>query len=268
MSDCLNDVHSSQDKHVSLYQSPLGLTNPSNHCYLNSVLQIIIHILKTNNWEKFNNNIEGDILRKILHISCLSTPSRSAILELKDSLKAYNNLFSGSNQQDACECLMAIMDIAHIGTKYYLVPDDDDDDSAISLTNSMFMSIFQKLFACRICGHSGSSQWQSRLLNIFPVQNCSIEQMILHNMSQLVHKHCDMCHRNTEHNEIMKWICLPKYLILNVNRFAYVDGRTIKRNIEVPIQARVNIHYLYNTLTGNPQITSCNCCTGIASAIL
>ena len=65
---------------------------------------------------------------------------------------------------------MTIMDIAHIGTKYSLVPDDDDEDSAISLTNGMFMSIFHKSFVCRVCGDSGSSQWQSRLLNIFPVK--------------------------------------------------------------------------------------------------
>ena len=132
LSDCKYDVPSChEDKHVSLYRKPLGLNNPSNHCYLNSVLQIIIHLLKTNNWDKFNDNKEGDITRKISHIACLSVLPQSMIMELKDMLKSYNNLLSGSRQQDACECLMTFMDLIHKGTKYSLIADDDEDDNTI-----------------------------------------------------------------------------------------------------------------------------------------
>ena len=74
--------------------------------------------------------------------------------------------------------------------------------------------------------------------------------MILHNMSQSVHKHCNLCQRDTEHTDILKWICLPNYLILTINRFAYVDGRTIKRDIDVPIQTHVSIDGSNFTLIG------------------
>ena len=251
LSDCKNDVPECQsDKQVSLYQKPLGLTNPSNHCYLNSVLQIVIHLLKTNYWDRFNDSVEGDIIRKILHISSLSTLPRTSIMELKNCLKSYNALLSGSRQQDACECFLTLMDIIHKGTKYSLVPGIDDDDNAISLTNSMFMSIYEKVFTCRVCGGSMSCHWQSRMLYIFPVDNCSIEEMVKNNMSQVVHKTCIVCHRNTEHNEILQWVCPAKYLVLAVNRFAYVGGRTIKSKSLVPIQTRVSMDGHCFTLVG------------------
>ena len=252
LSDCI-DVPKCQDtNHVSLYQIPLGLTNPSNHCYLNSVLQIILHILKTNVWDKFNDNIEGDILRKIILISTLSKLSRSEIMEVKGRLRMYDILLSGSHQQDACECLMTFMDIIHKGTKYSLLPNavHDEDDSAVSLTNSMFMSTYQKVFTCSMCGDTVSRLWQSRMLNIFPTENCSMEKIIQNNLSQQVQKRCTACKRSTLHSEILKWISPPKYLILALNRFTYVGVGTIKNNIVVPVQAQVSVDGNCLTLVG------------------
>ena len=150
---------------------------------------------------------------------------------------------------------MTFMDIIHKGTKYSLLSyaDNnhiDDDDSAISLTNSIFMSIYQKVFTCSVCGDTVSRHWQSRMLNVIPADNCSMEQIIQNNLSQLVQKRCILCHRNTPHTEILKWISLPKYLILAMNRFTYVHGRTIKNNIVVPIQARVSVDGNCFTLVG------------------
>ena len=49
---------------------------------------------------------------------------------------------------------------------------------------------------------------------------------------------------------ILKWVCLPKYLVLAINRFSYVAGRIVKCNIDVPIQTRVNVNDKYFTLVG------------------
>ena len=171
-------------------------------------------------------------------------------MELKDMLKSYNNLLSGSRQQDACECLMTFMDIIHKGTKYSLMADNDEDDNTISLANGMFLSIYQKMFTCRICGDSVSCGSQSRILNILPIENCSIEQLLEHSMTQVVLKNCITCHRDTEHVEILKWVCPPQYLILAINRFSYVGNRTVKSDTGLPIQTRVNIDGSYFTLVG------------------
>ena len=193
-----------------MFYKPLGLTNPINHCYLNSVLQIIFHLLKTNTWDKFNDNLQGDILRKIVFITTLNNLPKSTIGELKYSLKSYDNFLSGSHQQDACECFMTFMDIIHKGTQYSLVQGVEDDDSAVSLTNSMFTSIYEKYFTCLNCGNTTSCHWESRMLYILPLENNSLDQLIQKTMSQIVHKNCAVCQNNTEHSEVLKWICFPK----------------------------------------------------------
>ena len=45
---------------------PFGLYNPSNHCYNNSMLQVILHLIQDNPWDEFNDNKEGDILLNIM----------------------------------------------------------------------------------------------------------------------------------------------------------------------------------------------------------
>ena len=196
--------------------------------------------------------MEGDILRRIVLFSTLSKLSRSEIMEFKGRLRMYNRFLSGSHQQDACECLMTFMDIIHKGTKHSLMPHavNDEDDNAISLTNSMFLSTYQKVFTCCMCGDSVSRFWQSRMLNILPDENCSMEHIIQNNLSQKVQKRCTVCKCNTLHSEISKWISLPKYLILAINRFTYVGGGTIKNNIVVPIQAQVGVDSNCLTLVG------------------
>ena len=131
-------------------------------------------------------------LAKTFHMAYLSVLPQSIIMGLKDMLKPYNNLWSGSRQQDACECLVTFMDLIHKGTKYPLMADNDEDDNTISIANDMFLTIYQKIFTYRICGDSVSYVSQSRMLNILQIENCSMEPLLEHSsarvVSQVVHK--------------------------------------------------------------------------------
>ena len=54
--------------------------------------------------------------------------------------------------------------------------------------NDVFLSIYQKIFTCKICEDSVTCGSQSRILNILPIENHPIEQLMEHSMSQVVHK--------------------------------------------------------------------------------
>ena len=129
----------------------------------------------------------------------------------------------------------------HKGSKYVLVQGIEDEDSAVSLTNSMFTSIFEKKFNYKICDHTTLYHWKSRMLNILPYENSSVEHLIQEAIKQHVHKKCTVCQYNTEHDEILKWICFPKYLVLTINRFTYCDNKTVKNNISIPVQTQLSM---------------------------
>ena len=145
---------------------------------------------------------------------------------------------------------MVFMDILHEGTKQSLVSGVADDDTVVSFTNTMFTSVYLTTFTCKCCYNSKSSHWMSRMLSVSPAKECSIEQLIAGSMTQIVHKHCACCHKNTEHTETLKWTCPPKYLVLAINRFAYFGNRTIKDNSCIPIQFNVQIHGFKFELVG------------------
>ena len=88
------------------------------------------------------------------------------------------------------------------------------------------------------------------MLNIVPIKHCSIENLIEQSMSQVVYKNCMTCLRNAEHDETLRWVCLPNYLVLAVNRFNYVGNRTIKNNTCIPLQTHVTMDGAKFTLVG------------------
>ena len=103
------------------------------------------------------------------------------------------------------------------------------------------MSIYEKIFTCRNCGNTTLCHWKSRMLNILPIENGSIEHLIHKAMAQTVCKYCTVCQYNTEHDEKLKWICFPKYLVLALSRFSYVFGKIVKNKTGILIQTHVSV---------------------------
>ena len=75
--DCEPDPYISnntQEANSSVTPSRIqfGLYNPSNHCFINSVLQVILHLIQDNPWGIFNDNREGEILSDIMKYAFIS----------------------------------------------------------------------------------------------------------------------------------------------------------------------------------------------------
>ena len=136
------------------HSPPQALLNPSNHCYINSVLQVTSRVLVDLDIDiKFNSNYEGEVVKAL----CDSTkPSSNISLNyVKSLLSTFHSFFNGSHQQDAHECLLLLFDIFHEATKFNLVLGVDDEESVISLKNSCSISrcaIFSYVLNVR-CSH-------------------------------------------------------------------------------------------------------------------
>ena len=91
--DCETDPHISHNTQESDTCSsvipsriPFGFNNPSNHCYINSVLQVILHLIHDNPWDIFNDTREGEILSDIMKYASISQLSYKEQEQLKRTL--------------------------------------------------------------------------------------------------------------------------------------------------------------------------------------
>ena len=103
---------------------PYGLSNPGNHCYINSVIQVIIVIFSAYTGDvHFNSNHEGLLTKTLL--DCISSEDREELYNFKLSLARYDSFYDGVLQRDALECLCKIIEILDKGTKQSIIEFED-----------------------------------------------------------------------------------------------------------------------------------------------
>ena len=199
-----NDIHN--EHFLVLPYTPVGIKNPRNHCYLNSILQVLFFIFHNNNdfsGSDVNPGIEGKITSLILDIAdnnSLPTP----IIQLKNMLGTFNTILDGRCQQDALECFISILDIIHVGSKFALIEDGDlTENNIISIDKTVFSSITSKTYTCLVCSSvSGfGSEHRINMVNIKPKQGTSMSKLLLDSYSVSLHKNCHTCACTTAHIE-------------------------------------------------------------------
>ena len=82
--------------------TPSGIRNPSNHCYINSILQTLLCILwhEPSSFDNINNNKEGELVSLFQNV----LQKAVNIENLKTSLVLYKTFFDGKKQWDCNEC--------------------------------------------------------------------------------------------------------------------------------------------------------------------
>jgi ubiquitin C-terminal hydrolase len=208
---------------------PQGLLNPSNHCYINSVLQVVSRVLTTLNIDiHFNNNHEGKLMRALFE----STKEVRNLNYVKSLFGKFHNFFNGSRQQDAHECLMLLFDVFHEGTKFSLLLGVDDEESVISLKKQLFQFSLYHQFKCVKCEINSSHYSHNYFHNINPKFKHKLTDLLNYSLTNERTKMCNFCHTNTLHNEVINFMHLPKVITIVVNRFDYTD---IGRKNRTPI---------------------------------
>ena len=212
-----------ESRSISLPVKPYGLNNPRNHCYVNSVLQIIFRVISNyQNDVNFNYNCQGDICKALFE--CISSEGEKHMPHLKSLLARYDQFFDGVLQRDALECLYKLIDILHKGTMHSIVEFDSspvDDEFITSLAKTLFNATIKKVLKCGVCNTENISEFTTNLINVYPVIGKSLSEILDDSFQSQVTKICLSCSVDTLHNELSCIEHHPNILVIAINRFHF-----------------------------------------------
>ena len=99
------------DKHIH----PYGISNPEKHCYIKSVIQLLISNVRTISHDlQLNSSTEG-CLSKFLFETAHSASSSADVDAFKFRLVRYDSLFGGQIQQGSSGYLMMLIEAINKG---------------------------------------------------------------------------------------------------------------------------------------------------------
>lgn len=233
----------------SNFTTPHGVPNPSNHCYINALLQTTFCIFShcKDCLDLIHNSKEGEILHIIKDCPVDGLPK---ILKLKEHLNRYDSIFSGNIQQDASEVFTKLCDIFHLGTRYSLLDDEFRDDSVVvSLTKTLFGFTKLSKFSCDTCGAHNILSINSTLFTIVPQHLCRISDLIGNSCRETITKTCYSCQSERIHTVNHDFIQEAKILVLLLNRFGQTENSFTKLHTNVVIEETVMIgSFVYELL--------------------
>ena len=245
------EVQTLQTGTICLSYAPTGLENPSNHCYLNSSLQILhraVYSMGDIHHVTYNSNREGDFAKTLL--GCQDNNSCFSVQNLKVLIQAFGHFFDGLQQRDAFECMQRVLNILHDGTKSNLLGVGDDildgsiantDDMETSLCRELFTYTIKQTMVCEACSSTSITYLQDNALHVFPSHKCSLSQIIDNSFSDNITKNCVHCMQSSIHSVTRQITCCPRILFVVVNRYeASLTTRKNKGKVKVDRCVSIN----------------------------
>ena len=132
-----------------------------------------------------------------------------------------------------------LITIVHKGS----MPDSSSTTSptGTSLSDILFSFVLEKYIVCDVCGLRSSSFESSSVLHISSTDSSSMQNLILEGLQQKLQKSCSRCNKNTRHVESSYILEPPKYLLLFVNRFRYINNNVNKDRCPIPMDTTVRL---------------------------
>ena len=138
----------------------------------------------------------------------------------------------------------------------------------LSLSDLLFSFVLEKYIVCEVCGLRSPSFESSSVLHISPTDTPSMQNLILEGLKQKLQKSCSRCNKNTRHIESSYVLQPPRYLLLFVNRFRYLNNNIIKDRCPIHLDTTVMLGPLKFNLQATidhhgPSIDSGHCTASI-----
>ena len=102
-------------------------------------------------------------------------------------------------------------------------------------------SLSPKYIICDACGVRSPSLESSSVLYISPTDSSPLQNLILEGLEQKLQKSSSRCNKNTWHVESSYILQPPKYLLLFVNRFRYINNNFTKDRCPIPMDMTVRL---------------------------
>ena len=110
-----------------------------------------------------------------------------------------------------------------------------------SLSVILFSFVLEKNIVCHVCGLRSPSFEFSSVLYILPTDTSSMQNLILQGLQQRLEKSCSRCYENTWHGESSYILQLPRYLLLFVYRFRYINNNVTNDRCSIPMDTTVRL---------------------------
>ena len=209
---------------MTIVPIPIKLKNPSNHCYFNSVLQVMFRLKDILfGTATLNNNPDG-VLINLLYDG-LQSGIDTEIAKVKSRFSVYDEFFDGCVQRDAYECFQKVLRILHQGSRYSLLDSsiglDDSDEFIVSSTTLNFSFTLKKTLICQKCRHSSIFFIPNSALYIHPKDGKQVDTLIFDSLTSNLMKGCVCTNYDINHMEILEFQEPPKILVVVLNRYNY-----------------------------------------------
>ena len=207
--------------------------------FFNSVLQLTFSIFRNNSYTSpFNSSTEGTLLKNMLQTAHNACNSKDVDV-LKFQLVRHDIFYNGQNQEDSTECLLMLINIIDKGS----MPDSSSTTLPMgaSLSDILFSFVLEKYIVCDVCGLRSPSFESRSVLYISPTDTPSMQNLILEGLQQKLQKTCSRCNKNTRHIESSYILQPPKYLLLFVNRFRYLNNNITKDRCPIPLDTTTRL---------------------------
>ena len=109
------------------------------------------------------------------------------------------------------------------------------------LPHILFSFVLEKYIVCDVCRLRSPSVESSSVLYISPTDTSSRQNLIIQGLQQKLQKSCSRCNKNTRHVESSYILQPPKYLLLFVNRFRYINNNITKDRCPIPMDTNVRL---------------------------
>ena len=114
---------------------------------------------------------------------------------------------TGEIQEDACECLMLVIEIMDKG--FGPCPTNYNINSKGSFSEHLFSFVLGKYTICDICTMKSPAFETTSLLYVTPTDSSSMQELLMQEHKQKLYKTCSCCGRDTWHMESKKKITTP-----------------------------------------------------------
>jgi ubiquitin C-terminal hydrolase len=210
---------------------PCGLDNPSNYCYLNSILQVFACILLhegVTNYDSFSDTkgyaklakriIVFKDKHKDLKKKRYLTAVRNSLAKL---LSSKDHLFSCEIQQDAHQCLLIFLDILHTGTfqNFMTNVSSSQISEQTSFPNYLFQTMVLIIARCTICNHEIVDCNYVYEYFIHATTDCTVQNLLKASVASSRKQTCSGCNSDTVHVIDESTIESPRILRVVVKRF-------------------------------------------------